>query len=218
MPFCSSLTTSPPTPEMALLFEPEKWSYLPTQTQHTSTSPNLAAALAPTSCCQKTSQYQPTTAPYSPFLKSLEMSCRQPLKPNWRDFSSVPRKWSLSGQLSVKWAGHSQNHPFSVTTQLPWEWPIKPSFHEKPSRWICNSTGFAAEAHKTNPDTSGIQDTKILKTTAPRNNLQYITSLSGKSDKLHFTSQGWLKFIKHFTRLTARVCRHGVMLHVELSH
>ena len=29
------------------------------------------------------------------------------------------KEWSLSGKFSMKWAGHSQNHPFSVTTQLP---------------------------------------------------------------------------------------------------
>ena len=121
---------SPPTPATALVFDPEKWFSLPTQMQHTSTSPKLVSALAPTSWCQKTSQYLPTTDPYSPFLKSSEMSCRQLLDPNWQALSYFPRKWSLSGKLSTKWADHSQNHPFSVKIQLPWEWPIKPSFHK----------------------------------------------------------------------------------------
>ena len=73
---------------------------------------------------------------------------------------------------------------------------MKPSFHEKPSQRTCNSTGFAAETPKASSDTSGIQDDQIMETTAPRNTLQYITSLRKKSDKLRFTAQGWLKFIK----------------------
>ena len=107
------------------------------------------------------SENVPVTAYNGPILviaQIIRMSCRQPLKPNWQAFSSSPKKWSLSGKLSTKWAGHSQNHPFGVKIQLTWEWPIKTLFHEKPSRWTCNSTGFAAETHKTSSDTSGIQD------------------------------------------------------------
>ena len=158
MPFFSSSTKLPPTPATVLLFKLEKWSYLPTQTQRTSTSPKLAAELVHTSCYQKTSQYHITTDPYSSLHKSFEISCRQPLKTNWKAFLSVPSKWSLSKKLSTKWAGHIQNLPFNVTIQRPWEWPIKPSFHEKPSRWTCNSTGCAAETHNTSSDNSGLQD------------------------------------------------------------
>ena len=105
------------------------------------------------------------------------MSCLQPMKPNCQAFSYVTRKWSLSGTLSMKWADHSQNHPFSVTTKLPWEWPIKPSFHEKSSQWTCNSTGFVAETPKASLDTSGLQYHQILETTVPRTTLQYNSSL-----------------------------------------
>ena len=194
------------------------WSYLTTQTQRTLMLPNLSTAMAPTSCCQKKPQWQPTTASYSPLLKPLEISCRQPLNPNWQEFPYVPSKWFLSIEISIKWAGHIQNHPYSVTTQLPWEWPIKPSFRKKPSQWTCNSTRFNADTHNTSSDTSGIQAPWILETISPRTNLSSITSLRKKSEKLHFTAQGWLKFIKYFTRLTSRVCISGVILHVKLSH
>ena len=161
-----SLTTMPPIPTM------ESNTRIVTQPSPDIRTLTIWTSLAPVamyehiSSCLKTTPTLSSIDLLSPSQISSSLSCPIQLKPNYPDFSLLPRKWYHWNRHSSKWDGHNPGVPSKPTTPPQLASQTTQYYPGKPSPWICDSTGYVARYPGTNSTTIRPLDAQAMATAA----------------------------------------------------